>query len=241
MVRFRLWLLPSRKGIIALAEDALERFVKAVQKHYEAPDAPALLLSSFGQRHKALLLELKEAHGSLASAVRAAGENRLKFIDTTRGQEAIAPSGIAGPIQLRLEEDSASQRQAASFFDSLPHSIQLAFCVRTDPGEHIAIDTVRPFKFAKITAPDLIRQTQRIVPDKYRRPGLSLKSASVQDREALWRQFSAWADETGIDPASFRHGQGTTALSRLLAAQPPELISQMIIPADIAQILIKHP
>lgn len=223
-----------------MQDDALERFIEAVKKHYQDPDAPPLLLSRFGQRNKALLADLKEAFGSLKIAVQAAGDDRIRFIDTTAGREAIAPTDIAGNLQVQIKEETASQRQAANLFESLPTPVQIAFCLRTDAGESVAVDTVRPFRFSKITAPNLLRPTQRVIPDMYRRPGLSLRTASIQEREMLWRLFLAWAEDARLDPAVFRQGGQTTALARLLAAQPAEVIPQLVIPADIAQILLKH-
>jgi hypothetical protein len=223
-----------------VAESALERLIAAVQDHYQKDNPPRLLLSSFGQKNKELLGELKKEFGSLGAAVRAAGENQIRFIDTTSGREAVAPAAIAANLQQKIHEETISQRQGAHYFDSLPPAVQLAFCVRTEAGEHVAVDTMRPFRFSKVTAPDLVRPTQRVIPDKYRRSGLSLRTASFQDREALWLHFLAWADEAGIDPAIFRQGEATTALGRLIAAQPADLISRLIIPADIAQILLKH-
>ena len=223
-----------------MAESALERLIVAVQEHYQQENPPPLLLSSFGQRNKELLTELKAEFGSLKAAVRAAGEDQIRFVDTTVGREAVAPSGLAADLQLQIQEDTASQRQAANYFDCLPAPVTIAFCVRTEVGEHIALDIVRPFRFAKVTAPALIRPTQRIIPDAFRRPGLQLRTASVQEREALWRLFSAWADNVGVDPAIFSHGETTTALARLISAQPADIIPRLVIPADIAQILLKH-
>ncbi len=223
-----------------MAGDALQRLISAIEKHYEEPKAPPLLLSSFGQRNKQLLTELKDEFGSLKAAVHAAGEDRIRLVDTTIGRETVAPAGIAAELQLQIQGEIANQRQAANLFGSLPVPVQIAFCVRTESGEYIAIDIVRPFRFAKVTAPDLIRPTQRIILDTYRRPGLLLRAASVHDRETLWRLFLAWAEEVNVDPTVFRQGEASTALGRLIAAQPADIIPRLVIPADIAQILLKH-
>lgn len=228
----------GREGFVG--EEAVQRLIAAVEEHYKTPHSPVLLLSSFGQRNKQLLADLKAEYGSLKAAVRAAGEDRIRFVDTTAGREAVAPTAIAAELQVQIQEDAASQRQAANYFDSLPIPVQIAFCVRTEVGEYVAIDVVRPFRFTKVTAPDLIRPTQRIIPDVYRRPGLSLRTASVHERETLWRHFLAWAEKVNVDPTVFRRGEATTALARLIAAQPGNIIQQLVIPADIAQILLKY-
>jgi hypothetical protein len=223
-----------------VSEDALHRFIIAVENHYEAPEALPLLLSSFGQRNGALLNDLKSEFGSLKAAVRAAGEDRLQFIDLTVGQEAIAPASIAAKMKLRLQEDFASQREAVSHFSALPNSVQIAFCIRTHAGEYVALDVVRPYRFAIVSAPDLIRPTQRIVAEKFRRPGLALQTASPQERESLWRLFLAWVETEKLDPGVFHQAGTTTALARLIAAQPADVIPRLVIPGDIAQLLLKH-
>ncbi|MES0022340.1 MULTISPECIES: hypothetical protein [unclassified Mesorhizobium] len=132
-----------------MSGDALHRFIDTVEGHYKSPNPEPLLLSRFGQQHKELLAELKAEFISLKAAVRAAGEDRSRFIDTTVGREAIAPVAIAAELQLQIQEDSASRQQAANYFESLPTPVQIAFCVRTDAGEHVAIDTVRRFVLLK--------------------------------------------------------------------------------------------
>lgn len=223
-----------------MADTALERLITAVHAHYDAPNATPLLLSSFGQKNKPLLADLKAEFGSLMAAVRAAGEDKIRVVDATSGREAVAPASIATTLQQQIQTDTASQRRDANLFDCLPPAVKLAFCVRTEAGEQVAIDTVRPFRFTKVTTPELIRPTQRIIGEEYRRPGLTLRTASLTEREALWRNFISWAEATGIDPNTFQQGEATTALARLIAAQPADIIPRLIIPADIAQILLKH-
>ena len=230
----------SAGGIVGMDEEGLDLLVAAVRAHYRAPGAPPLLLSSFGQRNKDLVSRLKDSFNSLAAAVRAAGEDRIRFIDTTAGREAVAPADRAVDLQQRLHDTTASQRQAAALFDTLPRSVQLAFCIRVEAGEHVALDVVRPFRFAKVTAPDLIRPVQRLVAERFRKPGLSLRSASVHDKHDLWNQFVAWAQDAQVDLEAFRGADAAMALARLLAAQPADVLPRLVIPADIAQLLLKH-
>ena len=223
-----------------MSDQVLDKLVEAVEQHYDGDDPPPLRLSSFGHRNKALLNALKAEFGTLKTAVLAAGEHRLRFVDRTIGREAIAPPAIADALHLKMQEDTATQRRAASLFDALPLSVRLVFCVRLDEGELMALDTARPFRYSKITAPDLMRSTQRLVPARYRHPGVSPSQASLDEREALWRSFVAWAEEAGVDPGIFQQRDATTALARLIAAQPADLIPRLIIPGDIAAILLKH-
>lgn len=224
-----------------MADELLDRLVQTVRERYEVPNAVPLLLSSFGHANKSLLGELKAAYGTLKAAINAAGGERLRIVDHTVGRESVAPAEIAAAVERRIREDSATRRESVTSFDSLPKSVRLAFCIRTDADEHIAIELTPPFSFSKIQAPDLIRAGQRIIPEPYRKPGLSLQGSSIQEREALWRSFLAWAQEFGVDPAVFKSQSRSNALSRLIAAQRPEVIDQLVIPADIAALLLRHP
>jgi hypothetical protein len=224
-----------------MAEDVLGRFVEMVRQHYSAAEAPPLLLSSFGHSHATLLAELKARYGTLKEAIRAAGEDRLRIVDRTAGRESFAPSDIASEVERRIKEDTAARTDNVTNFDSLPLSVRLAFCVRTEADEHVALDLAPPFHFVRVRAPDLIRSGQRIIPDAFRKPGLSLSKASLPDRQALWRSFLAWAQDAGVDPGIFKSERRTNALSRLISAQRPEVIERLVIPADIAALLLQHP
>ncbi len=220
--------------------DPLDRLVSIVDAYYENNKAP-LLLSSFGQKNKQLLDDLKARFGTLATAVKAAGENRLRIVDGRQGRESMAPGNVADEVEVKIKERSAIEKESSSSFDSLPKPVQIAFCLRTESGQHVAVRVSPPFHYCKVGSLDLLRPGFRPVADQYRKPGLELTHASLQDREALWRSFLAWADSQSLDPASFKQSRQTTALARLLAAQPAEIVDRLVIPGDIAALLLKKP
>lgn len=73
-----------------MADDTLERLITAVGEHYAKENDPPLLLSTSGQKNRVLLIELKDRFGSLMAAVKTAGEDRLKFIDTLSDRPCLA-------------------------------------------------------------------------------------------------------------------------------------------------------
>jgi hypothetical protein len=174
-----------------LTEDLLDRLEAAVRAHYAQTNAP-LLLSQFGQRNKELITALKAEFSTLAAAVRAAGDDRIQIVDERRGRESMAPADIATEVARQVKEQSASQQLSSSSFDGLPKPVQIAFCLRTQAGQHVAIRVSPPFKYDVVSSLDLLRSSFRPLPDRYRRPGLLLRSASLQDRETLWHTFLAW-------------------------------------------------
>lgn len=224
-----------------VTEALLNQLVDAVEAHYAVPGASPLLASRFGQSNKALLNDLKAAYGGLLAAVRAAGEHRLKIADTRRGREIIAPADRAADIGHEVQQQSATAEAAGSNFDSLPKSVQIAFCVRTEAGEVVTLRVTPPFDYKRIKAGDLVRPGFRTLPDDYRKPGLALTSAPLQDKQALWQQFLAWAKQEMLDPATFQPAKRDgNALARFLAAQPSDIIGRIVIPADIAEILLRR-
>lgn len=214
--------------------------MEVVRDHYAATDTP-LLLSRFGQTNKELLSQLKAKFGTLSAAVREAGNDRLRIVDQSVGRESMAPAAVAPEAEAKIQERSANQRQSSSNFDSLPAPVQIAFCVRIEAGEHVAVRATPPFHYEKVTSLDLLRPGYRPLPEQYRKPGLELRHASLQDKEALWRAFVAWTESQGLDPAVFTSLKQTNALARLLAAQPADVIGRLVIPGDIAALLLKRP
>ena len=222
-----------------MTEELLNRLVDVVRAHYANSDTP-LLLSRFGQANKELLIELKDKYGTLLAGVKAAGRDRLRIVDDRSGRESMAPADLAPGIQLKIEQQWASQKEGSSNFDSLPKPVQIAFCVPTQAGELVTLRVAPPFTYTKVASLDLMRAGFRYIPDEYRKPGLLLKESTLQDREALWHLFIAWTGKEMLDPAAFRNSHQTNALSRLLAAQPPDIMDRLVIPADIATLLLRQ-
>jgi hypothetical protein len=224
-----------------LSEELLDRLVEAVQQHYAVPNAKPLFLSRFGQLHRDLLNDLKARFGSLSGAILAAGAERLLIVGSKRGEEVVSPAGIANQLDEQLAAKRAEESRSSSQFSGLPMAVQVAFCVTTAPGEHVVLRTAPPFRYERVADIALAKPKYRPLPDRFRKPGLHLKTASDTEREALWKNFLLWTQEEKLDPAVFSRGEQTNALSRLLAAQDADVLPRLNIPADIAQFLLKRP
>ncbi|MCV0415726.1 MAG: hypothetical protein K5831_12720 [Brevundimonas sp.] len=224
-----------------MTEALLKQLVEAVEAHYAADGAPPLLASRFGHHNKGLLNDLKGAYGGLLAAVKAAGEERLRIVDERHGREVIAPANRAADVGVEVQQQSATAEAAASSFDSLPKSVQIAFCVRTEAGEQVTLRVTPPFDYKRVKAGDLVRPGFRPVQDEFRKPGLALGSATLQDKQTLWQNLLAWARQEQLDPATFRpNRRDGNALARFLAVQPSDIIDRIVIPADIAEILLRR-
>ncbi|MBB3937215.1 hypothetical protein [Aureimonas phyllosphaerae] len=227
--------------------EGLARLVAIVLQHYADGHQVPLLLSTLGQRNKDLVASLRKDFGSLKEAILSLGEDDIRIVGTTPGSEVVAPAAIASTILLELQQHVASQRESAEKFDGLPKSVQLAFCIRIASGEQVAIDLVPPFRYSKVSSMAELGPNQRLIGEAYRHPGLSLRTASPQEREQLWRRFLAWSTENDVPSSHFHHREHlrvptthANALGRLIAAQPKEILDRMVIPADVAQVLMAH-
>lgn len=224
-----------------MSQEILEKLVSTITAYYRENDKP-LLLSRFGQLQPELLAEVKGAFPSLAAAIREAGEERLRIVRPVgaKGQEVVAPAARSADIEKSLSNSSAALQIHAAEFDSLPIPVQLAFCLQNRAGEVVAIRTSPPFRYGRFASLDLLRPGYVVIPESFRRAGLPLKSATAQDKEGLWQSFLAWAREMRVDVAAFAQKDRPNALARLLAAQDPAILERLVIPADIAALLLKR-
>src|SRR3546814_14365517 len=99
-------------GDESVSAEILDQLVATIRAHYEQPYAQPLLLSTFGQLHPDMLGPIKAAFKSLKAAIQAAGEDRLRFVDTTIGQDAVAPTDLAGDIEKKLTRETSRSQQA---------------------------------------------------------------------------------------------------------------------------------
>lgn len=225
-----------------MKQEIVDKVVEAVEVYYaENPEKP-LLLSRFGQLHPELIKAIRDEGGTLVQAI-ALSIDRLKVVAPaeTRGREAVVPANRSPEIERTINETQAAVRSHSSAFDGLPTSIQIAFCLRTEANEVVAVRPAPPFRYARFHSNELVRPGFLVIAEEYRRPGLALKNATAEDKDALWKGFLAWCEAGKLDPNTFARGQGSSALARLLAAQDPNYLSRFIIPADIAALLLKRP
>lgn len=222
-------------------EDLLDRLAEAVHQHYAQDNPPPLYLSRFGQLHRDLLGELRGRFGALATAIHAAGPERLRVVGSKRGEEVVAPADRAEGLGQALAAKAADESLSSSQFSGLPLAVQIAFCVPTKPGERVVLRIAPPFRYERLPDLSLAKPNYRPLPDRFRKPGLQLKTASDPERESLWKNFLTWAQEEQLDPSVFSRGEQTSALARLLAAQDADILPRLNIPADIAQLLLKRP
>lgn len=220
----------------------LEELVTVVERHYEATESP-LLMSKFGQANRELREQLVLLFGNLGNAVRAVAD-RLEVVKHNGlvGQEAIAPVERVWKVTEELAKRSSYKHLAATSFSLLPRPIQIAFCVKSDRDETIAVGASPPFRYVKLGPGQAIPDGMLPLGDRYRHQGLRLEKASEAEMVDLWASYSLWSAEVNFTPEGHLATVDSTsnALTRLMNAQDPSLKSQIRIPLDVIEILLKH-
>ena len=224
-----------------MTEKLLQELVAAVENHYGVENPKPLLLARFGQIAPALSAELKMEYGSLGAAVRKVGSEKLKILNAGSGRQVVAPASNADGIGQSLEQQSAEQKAGSSSFDGLPTPVQIAFCVKVSEGQGVAVRVAPPFKYIKWKVGGALKPGFKAIDEQFRRPGFVVRDATVAEKDELWRKFIAWCETQKVDPTSFQAGHPSTALGRLIAAQTADVVTNLVIPADIAAILLRHP
>ena len=132
--------------------------------------------------------------------------------------------------------------------EDIARPVLLAFCATVPAGSAVYVSRSRPFRYTTIPIEADRAFEWILIEPQYRRPGLrieNLSSLNHEDRHDLATRIQNWCVAHDIRPEQFSRSpqnappaeMAPTALDRLLAAQKPEIIHAIVIPADIAQIL----
>jgi hypothetical protein len=227
-------------------QEVLEKIRAVVAEHYQADSSP-FLLADLGDR-------LRKEFGE---NVRPQGKTLLQYIEGTRDPDLLivrdkkSPAYVAvatATAKSLVEEWIDRRKQAASTatdLDDLPRSVLIAFCVPTQPNDLVFVRRSPPFKY-EIKArgaesdPDLIE-----IEDRYRRPGLKIWNPSdlnAGDRLDLQTKIASWIRDKNVPIGKFSVAikKSTNALERLIAAQRDGIAEKIMIPGDIALLLVRH-
>ena len=231
-------------------QDLIEHVRRIVAEHYEINSSP-LLLSDLGYRlRNENLWPGKEADGktqTLRQFIESAHDPDLCIVRDRNSPAYVAvTTAAAKPIVEKWIERRGQTTSTIPDLEALPRSVLVAFCVQVESGQHVFLRRSPPFKY-EICSPGEADLEQCVeVDDRYRRPGLkvsSLTDLSASDRLDLQTKIAAWSRDKNIPVEDFYRAAArkhANALERLLAAQPPGLAEKIVIPGDIALLLIRQ-
>jgi hypothetical protein len=225
-----------------MVEEALQALKDMVVAHYADSSEP-LYLATVGQRLPAHRKQLVDKFRSLAGAVKHLGSDELGLITPSGqpGRTMVVTPGVRANIEARFGDGKDSANGPAAVFSSLPTPIQIAFCLKTDPGETVAIRTTPPIRYLKLPEGEPAPAGFVVVEPKYRSAGLKLANASITDLERLGLSLNRWAADHQVD--TDRLTQSATpanAFERFRVVQDPRVLPHIVLPADIVSILLRH-
>jgi hypothetical protein len=134
-----------------------------------------------------------------------------------------------------------------------PRSLLIAFCRTIPDGSKIAYSRSRPYHYE--IGPGPFGDNLIEIGEEYRLPGIWIPPEGglpLDEQAQLRERIERWAIRHNVDltqtssEASFapvtppRSAQSTNALMRLLESLPSHLRSELRVPADIIEILLRH-
>lgn len=133
------------------------------------------------------------------------------------------------------------------WYKRIYYSIIAAFTVETADNEDVYIKNAKPYKYLRLPKGGEGGNDNILIPSSLRRPGADYKEDGV-----LYSNIQQWAQQNGIPfdallrpsakvvTAGDFDSEAANALSRLIALQQRDVRDKLLIPADIAEILMKY-
>lgn len=229
------------------SQGLIESVRSMVREHYERESSPLLLADLGKPLRDQGLWPFPEAEGkSLLQVIEEAQDQELLIVRDKTTPAYVAVTNAASKPVVEAWMDRRSQTAGSvPMLEALPRSVLLAFCVRPEPGQHVFLHKLPPFKY-EVRSPEGVDTNQYVqIEDRYRRPLkiFSLTDLTGPDRLDLQTRIATWSKDKNIPIESFYlQGQKKrmNALERLLAAQAVGMAERIMIPADIALILSRH-
>lgn len=230
-------------------EDFRERVKAKVLAHYATTRVPLLLASLGAEIEREDAWPTNRGQQSLKQLI----EEFSPELGIVRDKHSPAYIAVVTPdvradVEAQIAQRFGENEVPRLRLEDIAKPVLLAFCVNVET-QSVYVKRTRPFRY-EVGAVLLERASDYIlVEPEYRRPGLRIDNPqllSPQDRKDLESRIQRWATVHGIRMEQFSRldtnereavESGRTALDRLLAAQPPDVASRVMIPADIAQLL----
>lgn len=220
-----------------------------VEKHYRENSGSPLLLSDLGEAlRKQELWPLVEWQGkNLREFIQESSDPDLLIVRDKNSPAYIAVTTRASKDVVEQFISRRAQAQAIiPDLEALPRSVLLAFCVQQESGKRVFLRRSPPYRYLVETPTGEHERDFILVEDRYRRPGLKVGDVSemtAADRLDLQTKIAAWSRDNGIQLGKFYRDwekKNTNALERLVEAQAPEIAKKLVIPGDIALLLVQH-
>jgi hypothetical protein len=230
-----------------------EKLVTMVRDHYRSSRAPLLLAHLGGEIEKQDAWPEDRNGRNLKQLINDCAGSDLQIVWDKRSPAyiAVVTPDVRNEVEAQIAQRLGGADGVNVRLDEIARPVLLAFCVQIHDEAPVYVRRSRPFRYEIGTVPPELASDFVIVEPEFRRPGLRIDRPSllpVTDRLDLQARIQKWAIVHGLQVEQFarfdqdeRDSPDTSrsALDRLLAAQPPDVILRMVIPADIAQSLAR--
>lgn len=226
-------------------ENIKEKILDFVRNFYQKNTYP-LLLSELGNHIRQNSWILPEGQ-SLKSFIKAelVDELTIEQSPTQMGAVAVATLENHQTIRQQLVSNTRLIDERPTSLRDVPRTLLIAFCRKLDnQSDRMFYRRSPPYRYEisqQEPGTDFVE-----IEAKFRKPGLfvqRLASLSDNDKTELLDNINAWMDETNFSLDKRADSASTTcscALERLLDAQTQAVRKKLLIPGDIAQILLQH-
>lgn len=231
-------------------EEFREKIIARVGKHYAANRTPLLLA------HLGLEIEKNDdwpadrGQRNLTKLIVDTCDPDLLIVRDRRSPAyiAVVTPEMRADVEAQIAQRFGHNEVVPVRLEDIVKPILLAFCVSVQ-NQPVYVKRTKPFRYEVGSIPPERASDYIIVESEYRRPGLRIDHPhllSQSDKKDLESLIQKWATTHGVQVEQFSRlepeekeliDSGRSALDRLLAAQSSEVAHQMMIPADIAQIL----
>jgi len=233
-------------------EEFREKIKEIVRAHYAAKSTPLLLAHLGAEIEQQQLWPEERGQRSLRQLISETCEPDLQIVRDKRSPAyiAVVTPEVRADVEDQIARRSPVQSGTQVRLEDLARPVLLAFCVNIQ-NQPVYVRRIRPFRYDVGAIPQDRLSEYLLVEPEYRRPGLRidhLQQLQTADKHDLSSRIQQWAIAHGVDVEQFKRTDESeangredrlTALDRLLAAQPREIVERMLIPADIAQILTR--
>jgi hypothetical protein len=218
---------------------------QCVVEHYAKNETP-LLLSTLGQQLRKEGSWPKDSSINLRTLIDSDPASGLHIV---RNPSSSARIAVTDDIHKASVEQIIISPQPIhrAGLGNLPRSLLLAFCAKDAPGETLYVQKIKPHLLQTQPPGPAEKDHFWEISPKFRLDDCeftSIAKLAPDVRNALQTTVRSWIEEQGLSEAMFSSKQNSwdksSALARLVGAQPEHLRRLLVIPADIALLLSKH-
>ncbi len=222
--------------------------ISLVKDHYASSSSP-LMLAVLGHllRRKTLWPPKDDPTCTLRDYIERECRDSLQIVRDPQSRERIAVADPEHFEQVLIALSSKPNPLPTLNLSSFPRTVLLAFCVSGDSTQSIYLGKEAPHSFRTQKPSEDEAQSFWEIKPQFRVSNLRLsdpRKLSAGDRARLERSILSWCADLKIpleDLQTSRSSQrATTALQRFIQAQTADVQRGLLIPADIALLLLDH-